>query len=280
MFTLPKLLLILLIAGTVSFGDNLPTIHQVYQTAQSGHLDDARQMVDHVLKVHPESAKAHFVDAEILVRQGDLAKAKSELATAEKLSPGLHFAKPASVENIKQRIAGISSNERGDNAIFPSAQSHDKPFPWMMLVIGLGAVLLVWLILRSLFARKTEIYPQGNGGYGSTASQGYPIGGGPTNPSGFGGGQGYPAQSGGGIGSGIASGLATGAAAGVGIVAGEALMHHFMDGSNDTGNNTSYINNDTQPNSMDNADFGVSDNSSWDDDSASNGFSDSGDDTW
>lgn len=276
MFTLPKLLLVLLIAGTVSFGDNLPTIHQVYQTAQSGHLDDAQHMVDQVLKVHPESAKAHFVDAEILVRQGDIAKAKSELATAEKLSPGLHFAKPASVENIKQRIAGISSNEHRDNAIFPSTQSRDKPFPWIMLVIGMGAVLLVWLVLRSLFSRKAKIYPQGNGGYGS----GYPIGGGQTNSSGFGGGQAYPAQNGGGIGSGIASGLATGAAAGVGIVAGEALMHHFMDGSNGTGNNAPYINNDTQPSSMDNADFGVSDNSSWDNDSTSDNFSDSGDDTW
>jgi uncharacterized protein len=281
MFAIPKLLLVLLLAGTASYADSLPTIHQVYQTAQAGHLDDAQHMVDQVLKAHPESAKAHFVNAEILVRQGNMANAKSELALAEKLSPGLPFAKPESVENIKQRISEKGSTESMNTASTQSGQSIDKTFPWMMLVIGIGAVLLIWMVLRSVFSRRAETYPsQNNGGYSSTAGRGYPIGSG--NPAGFGGGQPYPAQTGGGIGSGIASGLATGAAAGVGIVAGEALMHHFMDGStNETMNNAPYGNNNNQlSNTIDDPDFGVSDSSSWDNDSTSDSFGDSGDDTW
>lgn len=275
MRTTPRLLSVLLLVGSIAWADNVPTIHEVYQTAQAGRLEDAHRMVEQVLKVHPDSAKAHFVDAEILVRQGDVTDAKSELATAEKLSPGLPFAKPNSVENLKQRISGVSSNEVMSNTMLPSAPSENKSFPWMMIILGLGAVLFFILVVKSLFSRKAEAYPsQGNGGYGTTSAQPNV----PYSPSGMGAGQPYPNQTGGGIGSGIASGLATGAAAGVGIVAGEALMHHFMDDSSN-GNvpNSSFTNNSVQPsNTMEDTDFGVTDSSSWDNDS----LGDSSDDTW
>lgn len=283
MFTIAKLLTALLLAGSIALADNVPTIHQVYQTAQAGHLDDAHQMVEEVLKAHPESAKAHYVDAEILVRQGNLANARSELATAEKLAPGLPFAKPDAVKNIKQRISENNQNEIINTIASEATPSNEKPFPWMMLIIGVGALILIVLVFKSFFSRKTDAYPsQGNGGYDTPSAQRYPNTNAPFNPSGSGGGQGYPAQNSGGIGSNIASGLATGAAAGVGIVAGEALMHHFMDDSssgrgNENVNNSSFTNNNVQPsNTMDDPDFGVTDSSSWDNDS----FGDSSDDTW
>jgi len=273
MFTIAKLLTALLLAGSIALADNVPTIHQVYQTAESGDLSGAHQMVEQVLKAHPESAKAHFVDAEILVRQGNLANARSELATAEKLAPGLPFAKPNAVKNIKQRISENNQNEIINTIASEATPSNEKPFPWMMLIIGVGAVVLIVLVFKSFFSRKTDTYPaQGNGGYDAPSAQRYPNTNAPFNPS----------QNGGGIGSNIASGLAAGAAAGVGIVAGEALMHHFMDDSssgrsNENVNNSSFANNDIQPsNTMDDPDFGVTDSSSWDNDS----FGDSSDDTW
>ena len=71
-----------------------------------------------------------------------------------------------------------------------------------------------------------------------------------------------------------------GAAVGVGVVAGEALAHHFMDGGktaaapvadNSWGNNAS-------DNNMGGSDFGIADNSSWDDNSnVADSGSDSGD---
>ena len=85
----------------------------------------------------------------------------------------------------------------------------------------------------------------------------------------------------GGIGSGILGGLATGAAVGAGMVAGEALMHHFIDGNNNNGfiNDAHAANNDNQESNylarddMGGNDFGIADNSSWDD-------SASGSDDW
>ena len=83
--------------------------------------------------------------------------------------------------------------------------------------------------------------------------------------------------------------LATGAALGAGVVAGEALMHHFIDGNNEHTAQASSLNDNTRVDYNDNnsnnfsnnndlggQDFGIADNSSWDDDS----FSDDSNDDW
>jgi hypothetical protein len=86
------------------------------------------------------------------------------------------------------------------------------------------------------------------------------------------------------MGSGLMGNLASGAALGAGIVAGEALMHHFVDGHRDNDRSETPLT-DTSPwettnvsNNNDNmggADFGIADDSSWDDNNA-----DYSDDDW
>lgn len=285
MNTIFKILIVFMLAGNVAVADSLPTVHQIYQTAESGNLQAAHQMVEQVLKAHPESAKAHFVNAEILTKQGAWANARTELETAERLEPGLPFAKPQSVQTIKQLLS--------QNAGAAPAQSDTKPFPWMMLLLGLGALVVIGLILKSLFARKNDPYigNVGNGGGGLMPGRGYPNAAGPAGygsaPSGA---APYPGQAGSGIGGGIVSGLATGAAVGAGIVAGEALMRHFTDGNSssyDSLNNPPVANSPTVDNpasqsDLGGADFGLNDSSSWDNDAASgsDSFSDSGGDGW
>ena len=51
-------------------------------------------MMDQVLRHPPNSATAHFVMAELLAKEGRVSNARSELATAERLAPGLPFALP------------------------------------------------------------------------------------------------------------------------------------------------------------------------------------------
>ncbi len=71
-------------------------------------------------------------------------------------------------------------------------------------------------------------------------------------------------------------GLATGAAVGAGVVAGEALLHHFLDGRKAVPSNEQAFPSfetipslpSTAPNDMGGNDFGVADNSSWDDNSS------------
>lgn len=285
MFTVIKLLIALCFLGNTAYADNLPTVHQIYQTAESGKLDKAHNMVEQVLQAHPESAKAHFVNAEILAKQGVLTTAKTELETAERLAPGLPFAKPQAVLNLKQRIAASQPSNTTNSTVAAGAPVNAQPFPWMLLIVGLLAIALVIWLVKSMLARKNDAY-QGNTGNNTMPGRGYPIpNGGPSNWSGSPA-MPYPAQSGSGIGGGIVSGLATGAAVGAGIVAGEALMHHFTDGSNSTTNeninhdNASSVQSSPQPQyDMGGSDFGMTDSSSWDDDSTNNG-GDAGGDGW
>ena len=90
--------------GTVLAGDS-PTLDQVYQATQAGKMNEAQSMMGRVLIEHPNSAKAHFVEAELFAAQGKMGSAEEELRTAERLEPGLSFANPQAVQDLKNRIA-------------------------------------------------------------------------------------------------------------------------------------------------------------------------------
>jgi hypothetical protein len=148
--------------------------------------------------------------------------------------------------------------------------------PTVLLILGIA---LLVLLIRFMTRRNAKIIPS-NSYVGNTPVSNMPS----VGASGAGSVMGQPTT--GGMGSGIMGNLATGAALGAGVVAGEALMHHFIDGdkNNVIGepplNDTSPWNrssNTSDTDDMGDTDFGIEDTSSWDDDGASNG---DGDDNW
>jgi uncharacterized protein len=227
-----------------------PTPDQIYAAASSGHLDQAQQMVSQVLADHPNSGQAHYVQAELYAREGKATLARSELATAEQLKPGLPFANPRSVQELKAQL-GIRTGAFGPTAI--RSEPAAPRFPWGTLLVFAAAIGLLWMVFRR---RNSYVqYPAGPGAPG-TYGPGY--------------GPGYgPAPMGGGIGSGIAGGLASGLAVGAGVVAGEELAHHFLDGGHSGGviPNAEAADSDFNNNSdMGGSDFGLNDpGSGWDD---------------
>ena len=260
-----------------------PSMHEVYQAAQEGRYIEAQAMMDQVLKAHPNSAKAHYAEAELLAKQGMLGKADAELRTAEKLEPGLPFAKPEALSKLRAVIA----SPRGSSAqSVPAVQPGyavparaESGMPWG-LILG-GAALVGFIVFATRFMRQRSAAAAmpaaayggayGNS-YGNPGVQPYGA------PGAVGPGM---APAAGGIGSGIMGGLATGAALGAGMVAGQALMHHFTDGERGntaapppSGNNW---NAEPAPNDMGGNDFGVNDSSSWDD-GGSGGGGDGGSD--
>lgn len=250
----------------VAFADDSPTLDQVYQAARAGKLGDAQRMMDKVLKEHPNSAKAHFVEAELLAKQGQMGKAGDELKNAEQLKPDLSFANPQAVQDLKNRIATTQRISQSPASSYQTAASGSN-FPWGVLFLGAGAIVLIIFVVRAMNSRNRATFP-GNyqpGMQNTSASspmQSY-------GPSSYGGTpMGSPA---GGIGSGIMGGLATGAAVGVGMVAGEALAHHFMDGERSATADSAVPVADTwggAPDNLGGSDFGIADNSSWDDSSS------------
>jgi uncharacterized protein len=252
------------LAGAPVLADADPTVEQIYQAARAGHLDQAQQMMAQVLRDHPTSSKAHYVQAELYAREGNPGLARSELERAEQLDPGLTKENPRAVQELKAEL-GLVPRAGGERP-FVTGAAPSTFFPWKYLLILALVVGVFWM----LFRRRTYAqYPAGVG----------PMGG-PAGPGGYGGpgGGGYVGPGGGGIGSSVAGGLAGGLAAGAGIVAGEELAHHFLDGGQRPiapapGDDS----NRNQNSDMGGSDFGVNDPGSWDDSSGGGGdFSDGG----
>jgi len=229
-----------------------PTVDQIYAAASSGHLDQAQQMITRVLADHPTSGRAHFVQAELYAREGKAALARSELAAAEQLKPGLPFASPRAVQELKAQI-GLRTGAVSPTII--RSEPAAPRFPWGTLLIFAAAIGILWMVFR-----RRNTYAQYPAGMGPGA--GAPGGYGP-------GGYGPAPMGGGGIGSGIAGGLASGLAVGAGVVAGEELAHHFLDGGRSGGGvippaeagDAGFSNSD-----MGGSDFGMSDpGGGWDD---------------
>jgi uncharacterized protein len=81
-----------------------PSVHDIYQAAHSGQIKKAEAMVQQVLASHPDSAKAHYVAAEVYAEAGERSRARGELSAAQKIDPGLSFVKPGAVSKLKHEI--------------------------------------------------------------------------------------------------------------------------------------------------------------------------------
>ncbi len=262
-FRVPLGVLLSLAAGVALAAD--PSAHQIYLATRAGNIAQAEQMVAQVLKDHPRSAKAHFVAAEVEARAGNFGNARSQLAQAQALAPGLPFASAQAVRAL-QRELGLAPT-RTESA------RHGAHFGlgWPLLLIG--GVLVLWMIVRRRMAAAaySSAYPgQFPGGMAPGAGPmgppgGYPPGAYPP---------GYP-QGGSGIMGNIASGLAVGA----GVAAGEALVGRMLEGN---GGNSGIADAgaaqiDPQANAdLGGNDFGLNDPGSWDDGGAGGGGWDSG----
>lgn len=262
----PRLILLLamVFAGPV-LADSDPTLHQIYEAAQTGHLSQAQQMINQVLRDHPKSAKAHYVAAELYAKGGNVPLARQELSTAEQLEPGLPFAKQESVQALQRQVSQ-SRSVRG----LPASSEARGSFPWGIVLMVVAGVAVFWFVLQRRRA-SANTYSQYAAGVPAVAGTPGSLGGGVMAP-----------NVGGGIGSGIAGGLATGLAVGAGVVAGEELARHFLDSDRREGSapplaNEPVENPDANSN-MGGSDFGVSDSSSWDDGGGGFGGVDGGDD--
>jgi hypothetical protein len=82
-----------------------PSVDEVYETAKSGDLENARRMIGEVLQAHPQSPKAHYVAAWVYAEGGELSEGKSELALAEKLDPSVQFASASALEDLRRILS-------------------------------------------------------------------------------------------------------------------------------------------------------------------------------
>ena len=230
-----------LLTSNLAFAE--ASLPEVSQAIQSGQLAKADAMMKEVLQNHPNSAKAHYIAAELYIKEGKLDAARNAFAKAQNLAPGLPFAQAESVQRLQMQLSNGSGN-----SVASTSSIFSNPLFW-----GLIAILVVGIIIvmRRRKAEAVQVYnaPTANGPYsgapGAPGTPGAPVAG---------------------AGSGLMGSLATGAALGAGMVAGQALASHLMGDGNRA--NPSNVNNDFNQvggPAPDAPNFGVRDGSSWDD---------------
>jgi len=256
-----------------------PSMSQIYTTAQAGKLDEAQVMVQQVLVLHPNSGKAFFVQAELYARQGKLDRARDSLSTAERLSPGLPFAKAGAVQELRSQLAAKSMSKPMASPVAsyaaPQAPTQSSGSWALPLLLAGGVITGAYFFFRRRnpepFAQQ-PVYTNQNA-LGGTQSFG--TGGGAMQPAypqpGYP--QGYPQQPGTGLGGRIMGGVATGLAVGAGVMAAEAIGRNLMGGHTSSSPQSDMFNNSNNSSNlapiptntdMGGANFGMSD-TSWDD---------------
>ena len=278
------MLALLLLGAGLAMAQQEPSINAIYAAAQAGKMSEAQTMVQQVLVAHPNSAKAHFVQSELFARQGNIPRARESLATAERIAPGLPFAKPEAVAALRSQLNPPSNagNQRPTAMVSqPAPQSNTWIVP---LLLAGGVIVIAYFVFRP--KRPNTVVIDGNGLQGPQAFGGNGFNGGgavmqPTyGPSPYGPGgyaqPGYGQAPGSGLGGRIMGGVATGLAVGAGVVAAEAIGRNLMGDHERSGHleggysDANYEPINPNPN-MGGQDFGISDTSSWDDGSSAGG---------
>ena len=294
--------LALLVGSGFALAQPEPTLNQVYETAQAGRLDQAQTMMQQVLAAHPNSAKAHFVQAELFAHQGKISAAREALAAADKLAPGLPFAKPETLSALRAQLSaksglnglsGVGGNpvNRAAPGAAPVRVASESPatslqWLWPLLLVG-GALAIGMFMFRR---RSTPAVPPGyagaagpqggfngpqgfgpaNNGMPGVAPQqpaGQPYGQPAGQPYGQPAGQPYGQPAGGGLGSRVAGGLATGLAVGAGMMAAQAIGRSMTGHDAARPQQPDNVSSDPVGNNLGGENFGISD-TAWDDGSA------------
>ena len=253
------------VGAGVAMAQTEPTIKQIYDAAESGKVEQAQTMVQQVLITHPNSARAHFVQAELFARQGLPSRGREALLAAEKLAPGLPFAKPDAVQALRTQLASKTTaqvtrepaNRAAGNGMTSESSMPAKAssFPWGLgLALGGAAIALALFFMR----KKPAAEPLSSMPYAAQrpdpSMMGSNLGGGLSGPQTFGTagasgmapsygqagsgqpgygqpvygqpGYGQPATSG--MGGRVMGGLATGLAVGAGVIAAQAIGKSLM----------------------------------------------------
>jgi hypothetical protein len=249
----------------------VPSIHDVYTAATTGHLAQARAELDQVLAAYPNSAKAHYVSARVAAMQGNWSMAAAELSRAQSLDPGLSFEHRNTLQAFTRQVAAHT----GGAAPAP-APRHGLPLGGIGIGLAVLALLILWAVYRASRRPAVQVMPQAwPAGPGQAGYPGYPQQ--PAAPTPYGA---YPpAAPGAQPGSGLMGAVGTGLAMGAGVAAGEMLVDKLFDrggavrGPGLDANAAPMPPIDDAGPLPDDQDFGISDPGSWTDDG-------SGSDTW
>ncbi|MDB5858918.1 MAG: hypothetical protein JWQ76_2607 [Ramlibacter sp.] len=123
----------------------LPSVEAVQAQVQHGNYAQAEGMMREVVAARPDSARAHYVYAEILAHDRHFDQAAQELRTARQIAPDLGFTQPDRFRAFEHELGSEQSAARGNHEV-PGGRPK-APAMQSMLGSGRGGVPgLAWVV--------------------------------------------------------------------------------------------------------------------------------------
>jgi hypothetical protein len=144
-----------------------PTEQQVQAALSRGDFAGAQQMLAEVVQDHPKNARAHYLYAQVLDRNGHATDALAQLDLARQADPAMSFTQPNRLAAVEQHIRADAAqagrhNDLSANTVpaqataagvmsAPAQHSGTSALSWLLMMVVLAAVvgLLVWSVRRS-----------------------------------------------------------------------------------------------------------------------------------
>lgn len=169
----------------------LPTVDQVQAATQRGDYAGAEKMMREVVAARPDSARAHYVLAELLAHQRQFKEAAEHTRRARALDPTLKFTDPArftAFEQLLQREQVAEARPAAPAALEPlpappaaaaververteRAGSFGGVPVWLLVA---GVILFIGLAMRFMRGRTSQpVQPAYGGGFSPGPNMGY-----------------------------------------------------------------------------------------------------------
>jgi hypothetical protein len=111
-----RVFLTLLLAFGLSPCWALPTLQDVQAQVRQGNYAQAETMMSEVVAAKPDSAKAHYIYAEVLAHNAHFDQAAEQARQAQAIDPALGFTKPAKFREFQQLLEREQQSARTPNA--------------------------------------------------------------------------------------------------------------------------------------------------------------------
>ncbi len=224
----------------------LPSLQDVEAQVAQGRYTEAQSMMKEVVAAKPNSARAHYVYAEILAHEGNVSRAADEARLARQIDPDIRFTSPEKFRAFEASLQRTpSAPTRGSvaspaTAVAPAAvapASASSGLPSWVWLAGLAAVAFA---LWRGFSRSRAAATEGGGAVAVPgAFAGGPVGPGAMTPPGavpYG--ASTPMQRpGGGL---MGVGLAAAGGVAAGMLA-DQMLHRRRDGTNAFDNDSATV---------------------------------------
>jgi hypothetical protein len=129
----------------------LPSPKDIETAVSQGHLTQAESMLREVIAAKPQSAKAHYELAQVLLRENRASEAQAELKQAQGIDPTLKFASSDKQfqelmerTQVKPQAAQATSVQAAPQAPAQSGNGFSLTYVW----IGIAALGVVALLMR------------------------------------------------------------------------------------------------------------------------------------